>query len=69
MPSYEYKCSCGKKALIEKPMSMASQSERCSCGVTMKRVYHASHINWNHWVPDYRQMDGTKEAIAAGMDE
>lgn len=69
MPLYEYRCSCGKKALIEKPMAMASQKERCSCGEIMRRVYHVPYVNWNHWVPDYRQMDGEKEAIAAGMDE
>lgn len=69
MPYYEYKCGCGKVALIEKPMSMASRSECCSCGERMRRIYHTPCINWNHWRPDYRQMDGEKEAIAAGMDE
>lgn len=69
MPLYEYKCGCGKEVLIEKPMSMVSQSERCSCGEIMRRVYSPPHIALNHWVPDYRQMDGEKEAIAAGMDE
>lgn len=69
MPLYEYRCSCGKEALIEKPMSMSSQTEHCFCGKIMRRIYQASCINWNHWVPDYRQMDGEKEAIAAGMYE
>jgi len=69
MVLYEYKCECGKGALIEKPMAMASRPERCSCGKIMRRIYHVPYVNWNRWVPDYRQMDGEKEAIAAGMNE
>ena len=71
MPFYEYRCECGQDALIEKSMNDAARKERCSCGQTMKRVWAGNppRISLNHWVPDYRQMDGEKEAIAAGMYE
>ena len=70
MPNYDYKCKCGQVAEIEKSMDEAGRDERCpDCGQPMKRVWAMPRLSLNHWVPDYRQMDGEKEAIAAGMYE
>ena len=71
MPDYDYHCDyCQKTRTVTKPMKVAHRQERCrSCRAVMQRVFEVPIVNWNHWVPDLRQMDGEKEAIAAGMDE
>ncbi|MDF1545608.1 MAG: hypothetical protein P1R58_10960 [bacterium] len=69
MAFYDYKCECGQAIEVQKRMGEAPKSIRCHCGNKAKRVYHMPHVSFNHWVPDYRQMDGEKEAIAAGMYE
>jgi putative FmdB family regulatory protein len=69
MPLYDYKCKCGKIIEVLKRMGHAPKTIGCSCGERAERIYSMPHINFNNWVPDYRQMDGEKEAIAAGMYE
>jgi len=72
MPVYEYRCECGMRTEIEKPMGMVSRPERCYCGQTLQRVYSSPLINWNKWNPNYRQnemVDGDIDFQACGGDE
>lgn len=39
MPIYEYKCDCGTKREVSRPMSEAGQEVICSCGLLMRRRF------------------------------
>lgn len=68
MPMYEYRCpSCKTQFEVVKSMDHASDTETCSCGTIAQRVYTPLHFNL--WCVDWRENDGEKEAIDAGMYE
>ena len=59
-----YKCECGKE-YSEKDFGKFSAWLKCPCGKQVRQRLQFM-INFNSWKPDYRQMDGEKEFIAAG---
>ena len=69
MPWYDFECKqCGREFDAELPTS--THGALCECGAMADVVWKSFPlINFNAWVPDYSQMDGKKEAIAAGMYE
>jgi len=60
-----YKCKCGK-TYKEDDFNKFSAWLRCECGNQVRKESPFPVINFNNWKPDYRQMDGEKEFIAAG---
>lgn len=60
-------CNKCNKAYKEEDFSRYSDWLRCGCGgIAMKGEPSSPLINFNNWKPDYSQMDGEKEFIAAG---
>lgn len=69
MPWFDFKCKqCGRE--FEDETLTPKHGILCECGAIAEVVWKSFPlVNFNAWVPDYRLMDGKKEAIAAGMEE
>ena len=77
---YLHKCTgCDRTETLTTLPVYGEASRPCKCGGTLlfseiipprpREVPNHPLVNFNNWKPDYRQMDGEKEATAAGMYE
>ena len=39
MPTYTFKCKCGKKREVDRPITKAPKTLKCKCGKRMKQVF------------------------------
>jgi len=77
---YLHRCTgCDKIETLTTLPAFGKASRTCSCGGTLlfseivpqkpREGMAYPSVNFNHWRPDYTQMDAEKEATAAGMYE
>ena len=84
MDTYKHCCKCGRVDLLTTIRRYGKEPRPCPCGGTLefvevvvpteKEPTNAEKLGFpqvalGSWKPDYRLMDGEKEAIAAGMYE